>query len=261
MQIAIDIGNSNVVVGIFNEDNWQHLWRVPTKVDHTALIMYESQLSDHLLESGINIDAIEQVIISSVVPDLNDIFLRLSPLLFRQKAILIRPEIYNHLPIIIDRPRELGTDLLANSLAATQIYKRDAIVVDFGTALTFTTVKANGDILGVAIAPGLKTAINALYSNTAQLPEVPLELPATPVGVNTTHAIQSGILIGYIGLVKHLLSETKREVGADYITIATGGLSSILHPLKDQFDQIDTELTLKGIKLVGDYMSLQENII
>ena len=147
---------------------------------------------------------------------------------------------------------EIGADLVANAVAAYHYFKQKCVVVDFGTALTFTSILDDGQLAGVAIAPGLKTAISALFSKTAQLPEVPLELPQTPVGKNTIHAIQSGILNGYVGLVKHMLMAIRTEVGEHYIAVATGGLSSILHPLRKEFVDIDVELTMNGLKIIGE---------
>jgi type III pantothenate kinase len=118
--------------------------------------------------------------------------------------------------------------------------------------LTFTTVTSAGHILGVAIAPGLKTAISALYNSTAQLPEVPLAYPSSAVGKSTVHAIQSGVLIGYVGLVKHMIESIREEVGKDYKAIATGGLASILYPLQEVFDEIDPFLTLHGLRIIGE---------
>jgi type III pantothenate kinase len=254
MQLIIDIGNSNVVIGTFQEDQWTHTWRLPTMKDGEALLFYEMRLTDYLLEADLSPDWIDQVVISSVVPDLNDVFSSLSVQVFRREAVVIGPAIYPQIALQIDRPDEIGTDLLANAVAAKDLYQCNAIVVDFGTALTFTTVTKQGHILGVAIAPGLKTAISALYDSTAQLPEVPLELPDSPVGKNTVHAIQSGILIGYVGLVRHMLSSIREEVGTDYKAIATGGLAAILHPLKAEFDIIAPFLTLDGLRLIGNYL-------
>lgn len=255
MQVAIDIGNSNVVVGIYEEGKWKHIWRIPTlKEFGTALFFYEQQLTNYLVEADIHPDGIDQIIFSSVVPDLDETFIRLAIPLFGKEMIIVGPDIYPKVDLLIDRPDELGTDLFANAIAAKDLYRKDSIIVDFGTALTFTTVSAKGHILGVAIAPGLKTAMYALYQNTAQLPDVPLEMPTTPVGKNSTHAIQSGVLIGYVGLVKHLITEIRKEVGAQFITIATGGLSSILHPLKDSFELTNPNLTLEGLRIIGDYV-------
>jgi len=254
MQIAIDIGNSNVVVGIYRHAKWEQIWRIPTVTNTDVLYFYEKVLTNHLLEADIDPEHIDQIILSSVVPDLNEIFVKLSRPVFGRELILVGPGIYSRVDLQVDRPDELGTDLFANAIAVKDLYGKDAIVVDFGTALTFTTVTAKGHVLGVAITPGLKTAIHALFQNTAQLPEVPLELPDSPVGKNSAHAIQSGVLIGYVGLVNHMLKEIRAEVGAHYITVATGGLSSILHPLESSFDIINRELTLEGLRIIGDYM-------
>ncbi len=259
MQLIIDIGNSNVVIGIFEKEHWVHTWRLPTRREQEALLYYEMRLTNRMLEADLTPQLVSQVVISSVVPDLNETFISLSVQLFGQEALLVGPAIYPKIALQIERPDEIGTDLLANALAAKDLHQCNAIVVDFGTALTFTTVTKEGRILGVSIAPGLKTAINALYSSTAQLPEVPLELPVSAVGKNTVHAIQSGVLIGYVGLVKHMISSIREEVGQDYKAIATGGLSAILHPLKEVFEIINPFLTLDGLRIMGDYVRNSED--
>lgn len=258
MQLIIDIGNSNVVIGVYEQNSWIHIWRLPTTTDRGALMFYEMQLSNHMLEVDLSTATISQIVLSSVVPDLLEPFSTLSLQLFGKPALVVGPEIYPLIDLEISRPDEIGTDLLANAVAAKDLHQCNAIVVDFGTALTFTTINSSGQILGVAITPGLKTAINSLYESTAQLPEVPLELPETPVGKNTAHAIQSGVLIGYVGLVKHMIQKIREEVGTDFKAIATGGLSSILHPLKHEFDVIDSQLTLNGLRIIGDYVANSE---
>ncbi len=252
MVLVFDIGNSNVVAGIRDESSWKFTWRYPTYQEQPSLLFYEVRVSEHLLEAGIAADAIERVVISSVVPELTPVFAALGRQLFQQEPIVMRGTLFEQIGMVIEKPHEIGSDLVANALAVFYGHKKDTIIVDFGTALTFTPVTAAGEILGVSIAPGLKTAIQALYSKTAQLPEVPLELPESPVGRNTTHAIQSGVLIGYVGLVQHMLAEIRRDVGGHYQAIATGGLSSILKPLAAEFDHIDPNLTLEGIYLFGN---------
>lgn len=251
MLVAIDIGNSNVSLAINKENKWEHFWRYPT-IRNESPFFYRVKIINDLLEHDIEVDQVTKVVLSSVVPSLSPVFEEILPTIFPAPLVIVGPTIYPKISLKIDNPNEIGTDLVANAVAAHTLYKKDCIVVDFGTALTFTTVTKNGEILGVAIAPGLKTAISALFSKTAQLPEVPLELPKTPVGKNTIHAIQSGILVGYVGMVKHLLAEIRKEVGSHYIAIATGGLSSILHPLKDQFVDIDVTLTMNGLKIIGE---------
>jgi type III pantothenate kinase len=251
MIIAIDIGNSNVVIGVHNGELWRHTWRLPTLIDETMLF-YEMRLADHLLEAGISPDMVKKVVLSSVVPQLTGFFVELSQILFHRKALIVGPDVYPALSLRIDRPHEIGADLVANAAAAHYRFRQDCIIVDFGTALTFTVVTGEGYILGVAIAPGLRTAVSSLFQKTAQLPEVPLELPQSAVGKNTAHAIQSGILLGYVGLVRHLLAEIRVELGEHYIAIATGGLSSILHPLRHDFHAIEPHLTLDGLRVIGE---------
>jgi type III pantothenate kinase len=144
---------------------------------------------------------------------------------------------------------------VANAVAAWARFRSATIVVDFGTALTFTTINQQGTVLGVAIAPGLKTAVRALSSNTAKLPFVPLELPESAIGKDTVHAIQAGILLGYTHMVEGMIARIKKELGGEVKVIATGGLSSILHNLAEDFDIIDRTLTLDGMRLIYEAKS------
>lgn len=252
MIIAIDIGNSNVVVAIGSGEHWQHIWRYSTVTDREAPYFYAKQLGQQLMDAEVKSQDILSTVISSVVPDLTQVWVEVVQALLGQEPILLGPSVYPFLPLKIDRPDEIGTDLVANALAAHTMVGKDLIVVDFGTALTFTIVDQSGHILGVNIAPGLKTAIAALFNKTAQLPEVPLELPPSIVGQGTVHAIQNGVLVGYVGLVRHMLAEIRKELGEHYQAIATGGLSAILHPLQDDFEAVDPTLTLNGIRKVGE---------
>lgn len=252
MILAIDIGNSNITLGLYTNGDWIAFHRLPAKTGQEALMFYQMGCTSWLMEQGVEAAAIEQVVVSTVVPALKRTFEQLSLHLFGRKALMVAPEIYERLKLKIDRPEELGTDLFANAVAAHYLHRQDCIIVDFGTALTFTVVDKNGQLLGVSIAPGLKTAIGALFQKTAQLPEVPLELPASAIGKDTVHAIQSGVLLGYVGLVRHMLSSIRAEVGEQYIAVATGGLSAILHPLRADFEAIDPHLTLDGLRIIAE---------
>ncbi|MBK8654127.1 MAG: type III pantothenate kinase [Haliscomenobacter sp.] len=256
MLLAIDIGNSNVVAGLFDGTGWKQVWRFPTLTEGEASFFYSHQLSDRFLESGVRLHLVDRVVISSVVPNLTAVFGEVAHSLFGQGPLVVGPGVYPYLGLTMSRPSEIGTDLVANAVAALWRYQSDCIVVDFGTALTFTTVSREGEILGVAIAPGLKTAIQALFQKTAQLPEVPLELPPTPIGKDTVHAIQSGVLRGYVGLVRHMVQEIRLEAGSHYLAVATGGLSSILHPLRDVFEEINPNLTLDGLLRISELADL-----
>ena len=252
MQLALDIGNSNVVAGLYEDGAWKVIQRFPTQVGESPIVFYQVRLADFLLENSVRVDDVRQVILSSVVPALTGVFQAISETFLQREPLLIGPAVYPVLKLKIRNPYEIGADLVANAAAACELYGKDCIVVDFGTALTFTTVTAQGEILGVAIAPGIKTAISALFQKTAQLPpEVPLQLPATPVGKDTVHAIQSGVLLGYEGLVRHLIATIRQEVGAHYITVATGGLSSVLVNLEQEFDEVNRQLTLDGLIVIA----------
>ncbi|GAB5526923.1 MAG: type III pantothenate kinase [Roseivirga sp.] len=254
MLLAIDAGNTNIVFGVHDGENWVQEWRFNT-LPIKNQIDYEMFLRLNFLESNIRIGDVSRVIISSVVPQLNTILAEFWSSLIEAEHIFVGPKYYDQLPITTHNPHEIGTDLIANATAAHLLHGSDTIIVDFGTALTFTVVEASGNIQGVNIAPGLKTAIAALVGNTAQLPEVPLELPESSIGKNTIHAIQSGVLWGYVSMVEGMLDRIQRELGKETKVVATGGLSSILHPLHDRFDAVNPKLTLEGLRLIHNIIS------
>jgi len=252
MMLAVDIGNTDITLGLHHENKWAHSWRLSSARNHPELF-YGIKLREFFFEAGLRAGDVQKIVISSVVPDLTDRIINVVITLFEKRPIVLGPDVYAKLPIEVLNPYEIGSDLVSNALAAFMRFKSNCIVVDFGTALTFTTIDATGKIIGVAIAPGLKTAIRSLSQNTAKLFDVPLELPASVLGKNTVHAIQAGILIGYEGLVSSMLKRIKAELNdPNCATVATGGLSSIITSLKDQFTEVDLNLTLHGLKLVSD---------
>jgi type III pantothenate kinase len=247
VKVIVDIGNSNVVIGIYDVGTWRHLWRMPTITSEDAQVYYNLEIRNRLLETGLDVSNIEGIILSTVVPFLRETFKYLLRLNFGLPVYVVGPDLYNELQFEVPRPYEIGTDIVANAYCAYKKHGGQCIVVDFGTALTFTTVDPNGLIKGVAIAPGIKTAMKALSSNTAQLPEIPLKLPESVLGMNTTHALQAGILWGYVGLVRQLLLKVREEVGENYTALATGGLSFVMSEVEDMFQVIDRELTMTGL--------------
>jgi type III pantothenate kinase len=256
MVLAIDIGNSDITVGLYQEDQWRHVWRL-SSADSRPELFYGIKLREHFFEAGIKIETVQKIVISSVVPGLTDKIISVVSTLFERKPIVLGPHIYSQLPIEVLNPYEIGSDLVSNALAAHIRFRQNCIVVDFGTALTFTTISKEGKILGVAIAPGLRTAIKSLSQNTAKLFDVPLEQPQSALGKNTVHAIQAGILLGYEGLVTSMLHRIKGELTDSHCaTIATGGLSSIITSLKNQFTAVDQNLTLNGLRLVSEFVQM-----
>jgi type III pantothenate kinase len=254
MILAIDLGNSDITIGIYNQHAWQHVWRIPSVPDRPELF-YGIKIRDHFFEAGLAVGDVEKIVLSSVVPNLTDKIINVTVSLFNKNPIVLSPEIYPRLPIQVLNPFEIGSDLVANALGAHELFKSNCVVVDFGTALTFTTISGDGRILGVAIAPGLKTAIRALSQNTAKLFDVPLEMPASALGKNTVQAIQAGILLGYEGLVKSMIDRLRAELNEPGLaTVATGGLSSIITPIEGTFTRVEPNLTLDGLRLVARHV-------
>jgi type III pantothenate kinase len=251
MLLAVDVGNTDTVFGLYQLGSWNNIWRTRSLTQENENY-YESKLRLNFLEAGLWFGDVETVVLSSVVPALTPVIQRMLRTMFGDEIVVVGPEIFPALKMGIDNPHEIGADLIANAVAVSSRYATNCVVVDFGTALTFTTVSKDKKILGVAILPGLVTAVKALFANTAQLPEVPLVLPATAIGKNTVEAIQAGILLGYEGLVKSLLRRIREELGGECTVVATGGLSSIIDTLREEFAEIDQNLTLDGLRIIGE---------
>lgn len=252
MKLAVDIGNSNIVIGFRDEATFVKKLRLLTKPDLEGPSYYTHTILNYLLEESINKEEIKEIGISSVVPELNTTITTVLTQIFQITPILIQPQHLVEYPMQIDKPYEIGSDLVANAVAAIEIYKSNCLIVDFGTALTFTVVSTSKGIIGVSIAPGLKTAIGALVGNTAQLPTVDLTCPDSVIGKNTEHAIQAGVLWGYVSLIEGMIQRIKAEYPEPLTVVATGGLSSVLDPLQPHFDHINKMLTLEGILFLTD---------
>ncbi|RKD92012.1 type III pantothenate kinase [Mangrovibacterium diazotrophicum] len=251
MLLAIDIGNTNIVFGVYETNEWTRIWRIQTDPLKTA-DEYEVIFRSLFTSNKVCKNHIEKAVVSSVVPKLNREFDEMLSRFIDCRAHFISPEIYDRLPLKILNPYEIGSDLVANSMAAHSRFKSDCMVIDFGTALTFTTISANGEILGVAIAPGLRTAIHALAGNTAQLPDVQPVLPPSVLGTNTVHAIQAGIVMGYTGLVDRIITKTEEELNRKLAIVSTGGLAQIFAHQLTKIEHIDSNLTLEGLRLIGE---------
>lgn len=252
MLLVIDIGNTNIVFGLHDAGRWVSDWRIQTDVNKTAdeyEVIFRSLLSGEDTGSG----RIGSVVLSSVVPTLVQPFIDMLSKLLKLTPVLLGPELYDKLPIKVMNPYQIGSDLVANALAAWEKYGEYITIIDFGTALTFTTVGSEGRILGVAIAPGLNTAVNALAGKTAQLPRVHLIPPPSVLGQNTVHAIQSGIVLGYSGLIDSIINRIESELKRPVTVVATGGLCQIMAPIIQAIDHVEPLLTLEGLKLVSRY--------
>jgi len=253
MILTIDIGNTNIVFGVADQTDWIKIWRIQTDWSKTA-DEYEVIFRSLFASSSIGCAEISRTVLSSVVPSLIRPFREMLNNLLGCSLLLVEPSVYDNLPIKIIDPYEIGTDLVADATAAFIGYGGPTMVIDFGTALTFTTISRAGEILGVAIAPGLLTALKSLTGNTAQLHDVQLVSPPSVLGKNTVHAIQSGIVLGFAGLVDSMVSRTEDELGEKLTVVATGGLSAILKNISSRIEIIDENLTLDGLKYIANYV-------
>jgi type III pantothenate kinase len=253
MFLAIDAGNSNVVFALFDrkENRWKNQFRLETNLD-TLGNQLSKKVPLYFLEHGIGPPDISQIGYSSVVPEINKIITDFCVNFLGKKPYLISAKSYVKLPVKTSRPQEIGTDLMCNVMAGYKKFQRPVIIVDFGTALTFTVINENGKVLGVNIVPGIKTAIKSLFSSTSKLPEVALKVPESAIGKNTIHAIQAGIFYGYSSLIKGMLETISQEAKLEFKIIATGGLSAVLTPLEKTFDEVDRNLTLEGLRLITE---------
>jgi type III pantothenate kinase len=252
MEFVIDAGNSNIVFALYQNGKWHWMDRVDTKTDLSKVFL-QAYYTDMLIEHDIPAEVIQHISISCVVTEISDILKASIWRYFGQHAVILSPKIFKNLPFNVPKPYEIGADLVANAFAVYSFHPGNHIIVDFGTALTFTIYTEGVGIEGVTIAPGVKTAIQALSIQTSKLPEVSIEFPKSVIGKNTSHAIQAGVMYGYVGLVKELLHRIQEEKGTTYTCIATGGLSKFMNPLHDSFTEVNPYLTLEGIRLIGQY--------
>jgi type III pantothenate kinase len=251
MLLCIDIGNTNLVFGVWDGKSWRARYRVRTVHDKMA-DEYAMMLKNLLHESGFELKTMTRVVIGSGVPQLKTVFQELFERYLDIEPLILGPGVKTGLSIRIDNPTELGADLVADAVAAYERFKRSCIVVDFGTATTFSAVSERGEFMGVAIAPGIEVAAEALSRHAAQLPEVNLAPPPRAIGTNTVHSMQSGLIFGFLGLVERLICCIGEELEEDAEIIATGGFSRIFVPLTDMIKYVDPDLTLNGLRIIGD---------
>ena len=249
MLLCIDIGNTNLVFGLYKDQGWLDRWRVrtvPDKMPDEYGIMFKTLLT----EKGYSIKDVQQVAIASVVPRLKTVFKEMLQGYLGLEPLILGPGVRTGLRIRIDNPVELGADLVADAVAAYNQLQTACVIIDFGTATTFSALSKEGDFMGVSIAPGIEVTADALSSMAAQLPRINLIPPPKAIGTNTIHSMQSGIVFGFTGLVEGLIHRIKSELGGEVKVIATGGSSEILAQLTKEIDIIDPDLTLEGLRLI-----------
>ncbi len=249
--LVLDVGNTNIVLGVYRNRELIAHWRISTRRHWTADelgILLKQLLADRRLEPG----EIKAAVISSVVPPLNPTLEQASRIYFKCEPIIVGPGIKTGMPIKYENPREVGADRIVNAIAAFEEYGGPLIIVDFGTATTFCAVSARGEYLGGNIAPGIGISCEALFRQAAKLPRVELVAPTTVIGRNTVQSMQAGIVFGYAGLVDAVVERMKQEMGADCLVLATGGLAELIARESKTIAKVDPFLTLKGLRIIYD---------
>lgn len=250
MLLALDIANVHIVIGLFDGERLVGHWTIATRAERTP-DEYHVLLESLIKMSDCSLKDITGVVVASVVPPLTGTFQTIAQEL-GCTPVIVGSNTHNGVRLKIDNPRELGPDRIANALAAIRVYGAPAIVVDFATATTFDAIAANGDYLGVAIAPGIDIAAEALFRQTSQLLLVELTPPPSPIGRNTVHSIQSGLVYGYVGLVEGMVRRFKKEVGDTARVIATGDRAALVATQTNILEVIDPNLTLTGLRMIWE---------
>jgi type III pantothenate kinase len=249
MILVLDVGNTNTVIGVYDNDELKYNWRIETSRRKTE-DEYGMVIKALFSHEDIALSAIEGIIISSVVPPIMFALERMCIKYFHVKPIIVGPGIKTGLNIMLDNPREVGADRIVNAVAGIHYYGTPLIIVDFGTATTYCAINENGQYLGGAIAPGINISTEALYTNAAKLPRIEIAKPDGVIGKNTVHAMQSGILFGYVGQVEGIVNRMKAEAKQVPKVIATGGLATLISKESTVIDHVDSLLTLNGLNLI-----------
>ena len=252
MLLVFDVGNTNMVLGVYEGTELKKHWRINTDKEKTS-DEYGILISNLFQYDKVDMNSITDVIISSVVPNVMHSLENFCIKYCNKKPLIVGPGIKTGLNIKYDNPKQVGADRIVNAVAAIEKYKSPMIIIDFGTATTFCAISEKGDYLGGTIAPGIKISSEALFQRASKLPRVELAKPGTAICKNTVSAMQSGIIYGYVGLVDKIISMMKSELGGDDIkVIATGGLSVLIASETDSIDYVDKLLTLEGLRLIYD---------
>lgn len=253
MILLVDVGNTNIVLGVYRGTESIASWRISTDAKKTS-DEYSIQVMQLFTQSELNPKEVEGIIISSVVPNIMHSLENMIRKSFGINPLVVGPGIKTGINIKYDNPKEVGADRIVNAVAAHDMYKKDMILIDFGTATTFCAVTKDANYLGGCIVPGVRISSDALFDRAAKLPRVELEVPKNIICKNTITSMQAGILYGYIGQVEYIVKKTKKEMmelGSDEpLVIATGGLANLIANETDVIDKVDSSLTLEGLRII-----------
>lgn len=250
MIVVMDVGNTNIVFGVYEGKKLLNHWRMTTDRERTS-DEFGMFLMNIFNSEKIDVSNIEAVVIASVVPPIMYSLEHAIKKYFKLEPMIVGPGIKTGINIKYENPREVGADRIVNAVAALEIYKPPFIIVDFGTATTFCAVSSNGEYLGGAICPGIKISAEALFQRAAKLPRIDLVKPDTVIGRNTISSMQSGIVYGYVGTVDYIVRRMKKEMKEDNIkVIATGGLARLIASESETIDEINGFLALEGLRII-----------
>ena len=249
MILTLDIGNTNIKTALFNGQEMVKYWRLSTNIQNSS-DEYGITLVSLFQHAGIETGEVEGIIISSVVPTINFTIEHMCQNYFDQTPTFVVPGVKTGINIKYENPRELGSDRIANAVAAYEEYGAPTIFIDFGTATTFGVIDEGGAFLGGCICPGIKLASEALVSGTAKLPRFELTRPERVIGRTTLTNLQSGMYYGYVGLVRNIVRNIKQELGREATVVATGGMAVMVAEESKVIDKLDGLLTLKGLRLI-----------
>ncbi len=257
LDLVIDVGNTNIVFGVYQQEKLLHAWRAATDRNKTE-DEYGLLLKWYLQDVGLTLEQISDVIISSVVPPIIQSLTRMCERYLQLQPLIVGPGVKTGLNVRTENPREVGADRIVNAVAAIHLYGPPLIIVDFGTATTFCSVNTKGEYIGGVIAPGIQISTEALYARTAKLPRVELVTPGRVIGKNTVASIQSGILYGFVGQVDGIVRRMKQEMvhfgeadsASEITVVATGGLADWVADESETIDVVNGLLTLEGLSLI-----------
>ena len=250
MLFAIDVGNSNMVMGLYDGKEVLNKWRMTTDYEKTS-DEFGLFFMSCFANADIKIDQIQDVIIASVVPPIMYSLEHAIRKYIQKNPIIVGAETKTGLKLLNENPKEVGADRIVNAVAACEIYGGAMILVDFGTATTFDAISPNREYLGGVICPGVKISADALFTKASKLPRVEIVKPDAVIGRNTVKSMQSGLLFGYVGQVEYIVKKMKKEMGYDNIkVVATGGLARMFASETDAIDCIDSTLTLEGLRII-----------
>ncbi|MFC2051229.1 type III pantothenate kinase [Chloroflexota bacterium] len=249
MLLAVDIGNTNVTVGVFEGDKLSATWRLATHL-HQMPDEYAALLLNLLHHQNLGTSDIKEVALCTVVPPLLTTFEELFQRYFHTSPMVVGPGIKTGVSVRMDNPREVGTDRIVNAAAAHHLYSGLVIIVDLGTATTFDVISKEGDYLGGVVAPGIVTGAEALFTRAAALPRVELVRPKQVIGTSTITAMQSGIVFGYVGLIEGIVARIQQELGGKATVVATGGYAKLLARETAVINEVNPDLTLVGLRLI-----------